>query len=78
MVLATASPGGCATKTFVREQAAVVGSRVDSVSGRVDETNTHVAAVEGTAKDALDRAMAAGKLAEGRPAGLSRCAAWSC
>ena len=66
MVLAAGTLGGCATKKFVREQAAIVGSRVDTVNGRVDATDTHVAAVEGTAKDALDRAVAAGKLAEGK------------
>ena len=66
MVLAAASLGGCATKKFVREQAAIVGTRVDTVASRVDATDTHVAAVEGTAKDALDRATAAGKLAEGK------------
>jgi outer membrane protein OmpA-like peptidoglycan-associated protein len=32
----------------------------------VDSTDAHVAQVEGTAKDALDRANAAGKLAEGK------------
>lgn len=51
--------GGCATKGFVRDQVAVVGQRVDA-------TDAHVAQVEGTAKDALDRATAAGKLAEGK------------
>jgi outer membrane protein OmpA-like peptidoglycan-associated protein len=51
--------GGCATKGFVREQTALVGQRVDAVSGHVDQ-------VEGTAKDALQRATAAGKLAEGK------------
>ncbi|HEX7946394.1 MAG TPA: OmpA family protein [Phenylobacterium sp.] len=66
IVLAAGTLGGCATKKFVREQAAIVGSRVDTVNGRVDATDTHVAAVEGTAKDALDRAVAAGKLAEGK------------
>src|SRR4051812_42728093 len=66
MVLAAGTLGGCATKKFVREQAAIVGTRVDTVNGRVDATDTHVAAVEGTAKDALDRAVAAGKLAEGK------------
>ena len=66
MVLAATSLGGCATKKFVREQAAIVGQRVDTVSTRVDATDTHVAAVEGTARDALDRAVAAGKLAEGK------------
>ena len=59
MALGALSLGGCATKNFVKDQVAVVGSRVDA-------TDTHVAAVEGTARDALDRATAAGKLAEGK------------
>jgi peptidoglycan-associated lipoprotein len=59
MALGALGLGGCATKNFVRDQVAVVG-------GRVDATDTHVAAVEGTARDALDRATAAGKLAEGK------------
>ncbi|MBW8813232.1 MAG: OmpA family protein [Caulobacterales bacterium] len=66
VLLGVVALGGCATKKYVREQAAVVGARVDTVSSRVDSTDTHVAAVEGTAKDALDRATAAGKLAEGK------------
>ena len=66
MMLSVAGLGGCATKGFVREQAGVVGSRVDVINSRVDSTDTHLTAVEGTAKDALDRAMAAGKLAEGK------------
>ena len=66
MMLTVAGLGGCATKKFVREQAAVVGTRVDAVNTRVDTTDTHLTAVEGTAKDALDRAVAAGKLAEGK------------
>jgi outer membrane protein OmpA-like peptidoglycan-associated protein len=66
VLLGVVALGGCATKKYVREQAAVVGARVDTVSSRVDATDTHVAAVEGTAKDALDRATAAGKLAEGK------------
>ncbi|WP_337188507.1 OmpA family protein [Phenylobacterium sp.] len=59
LMLGMAGLGGCATKGFVREQTAVVGSRVDVVE-------TRVATVEGTARDALDRATAAGKLAEGK------------
>jgi len=59
LIVGVAGLGGCATKKYVREQAAVVGSRVDVVE-------TRVAGVEGTAKDALDRATAAGKLAEGK------------
>lgn len=59
VLLGGLSLGGCATKGFVRENVAAVGARVDA-------TDTHLAAVEGTAKDALDRATAAGKLAEGK------------
>lgn len=59
MAIGALSLGGCATKNFVRDQVAGVGARVDS-------TDAHVAQVEGTAKDALDRANAAGKLAEGK------------
>ena len=59
LIVSVAGLGGCATKKYAREQAAVVGSRVDVVE-------TRVSSVEGTAKDALDRATAAGKLAEGK------------
>ena len=58
-LLGVVSLGGCATKGFVRQNVAAVDTRVSSV----DE---HLTNVEGTAKDALDRATAAGKLAEGK------------
>ena len=63
VILAATSLGGCATKKFVREQTAIVGTQANARSDAID---THVVAVEGTAKDALDRATAAGKLAEGK------------
>src|SRR4249919_3087384 len=70
LVLSMAALGGCATKKYVDEQnlaqSAEVGGRIDTVSTRVDHVESHVATVEGTAKDALDRATAAGKLAEGK------------
>ena len=59
MILLAVGASGCATKGFVREQVATEDVRV----GQVD---THVNQVEGTAKDALDRANAAHKLAEGK------------
>jgi len=65
-LLGVVSLGGCATKNFVREEVAVVGAKTDAVSSRVDTAETRIVAVEGTAKDALDRATAAGKLAEGK------------
>jgi peptidoglycan-associated lipoprotein len=70
LVLSMAALGGCATKKYVDEQnlaqSAEVGGRIDTVSTRVDHVEGHVVTVEGTAKDALDRATAAGKLAEGK------------
>ena len=66
VLLSVVSLGGCATRKFVRENVAVVDSHVQQVDQKVDGVQTHVVAVEGTAKDALDRATAAGKLAEGK------------
>jgi len=50
---------GCASHKFVRENLAVVDERVTTV-------DTRVTGVEGTAGQALDRANAAHKLAEGK------------
>jgi peptidoglycan-associated lipoprotein len=50
---------GCASHRFVRDNVAVVDQRVDGVEGRVTR-------VEGTAGEALARADAAHKLAEGK------------
>ena len=44
--------GGCATKSFVREQIAPVSQRVDSLETRLQQT-------DGTAKQALTEAQAA-------------------
>jgi outer membrane protein OmpA-like peptidoglycan-associated protein len=53
------SLGGCATKNFVRDSVGVVNTRVNGVEG-------HLAQVDSTAKEALDRANAAQKTAEGK------------
>lgn len=50
---------GCATHRFVRDQVEVVDTRVTTVDGRVNQ-------VEGLAGEALTRANAAQKLAEGK------------
>ena len=70
MVLGVVSLGGCATKSYVNDQ---VSAGVTPVSNQVAELSTHVNAqdaslqgVDATAKDALQRANAAGKLAEGK------------
>lgn len=52
VLLAGASLGGCASKSFVREQIAPVSQRVDALESRLQET-------DGTAKAALAEAQAA-------------------
>ena len=58
-LLAAVSVSGCATKGFVRDQ-------VGAVDQKVTDTNTRVDATDRTANEALQRATAAGKLAEGK------------
>ena len=60
------SLGGCATKGFVRDQVGVVDAGVRNVDARVRDHDTHLGKLDRTAQDALDRAQAAGKLAEGK------------
>ena len=55
-LLAAVAISGCATKGFVRDQ----------VAQGVAQEDVQVSEVRGTARDALDRANAAHKLAEGR------------
>jgi outer membrane protein OmpA-like peptidoglycan-associated protein len=64
---------GCATKGFVREQVGGVDSKVQAQQGTLnaqqDALNNHQAhlgQLDKTTQDALDRANAAGKLAEGK------------
>ena len=64
---------GCATKDFVREQVAVVDTKVQSNQTQLqqqkttlDEHQSHLAQLDQTSQDALSRATAAGKLAEGK------------
>jgi len=68
---------GCATKKYVGRQVdatkAEVNQRVDGVQSQVEanqsklkEHDQKIAKISGTAQEALDRAIAAGKLAEGK------------
>ena len=52
IVVGAVSLGGCATKSFVREQIAPVSQRVDSLETRLQTT-------DGTARQALAEAQAA-------------------
>lgn len=67
------SLGGCATKKFVREQVGVVDTKltttqeqVASQGGTLQTHETRLADLDRNTKDALERATAAGKLAEGK------------
>jgi len=60
------SLGGCATKDFVREQVAAEDTKVQATQTRVDQHETRLGQLDQATKDALDRATAAGKLAEGK------------
>jgi outer membrane protein OmpA-like peptidoglycan-associated protein len=64
---------GCATKKFVGTEVARVNARVSGVESQVEQAqvrlNDHekkIGATSRTAQEALDRAVAAGKLAEGK------------
>jgi peptidoglycan-associated lipoprotein len=77
VLVAGVAATGCATKKYVREEVGretgAVHTRVDTLSGQVEETQTKVrqhdeqiAQVSRTAQEALQRAQEAGKLAEGK------------
>lgn len=58
--------GGCATRGFVREQVAVVDTKVEAQQGTLRAHETHLGELDRGTREALERAQAAGKLAEGK------------
>jgi peptidoglycan-associated lipoprotein len=66
IALGSMAMSACASHKFVRENIAVVDGRVTEVDGRVQALDGRVGAVESTANEALARATAAQKLAEGK------------
>jgi peptidoglycan-associated lipoprotein len=58
--------GGCATEDYVNKHVAVVQGQVNSVQGQVQTHDAHLQQLDQTTREALDRAQAAGKLAEGK------------
>jgi len=63
MAVAAVSLGGCATKDYVNQQVSAEDSKVQT---NQSQTNQHLSQLDQSTKDALDRATAAGKLAEGK------------
>lgn len=66
MLLGVVSLGGCATKKYVNEQVSAVDTRVGDVTARVTDHDSKLATLDQNTRDALQRAEAAGKLAEGK------------
>ena len=66
VLLSAVALSACATKDYVNKQVATVDTHVADVSARVSDHETRIANLDKTAQDALDRANAAGKLAEGK------------
>lgn len=65
-LLSAVALSACATKDYVNKQVATVDTHVADVSARVSDHETRIANLDKTAQDALDRANAAGKLAQGK------------
>ena len=65
-VLAVLWLGGCATQDYVDKHVATVQGQVDTVKGHSQEQDEHIGSADKTAHEALDRAVAAGKLAQGK------------
>lgn len=80
LALAALVASGCATKKYVEQETGAVHTRVDDVERQVEENQTEIrrtneklganerriGEVSKTAQEALERAEAAGKLAEGK------------
>jgi peptidoglycan-associated lipoprotein len=57
---------GCATEDYVNKHVAVVQDQVTTVQGQVQTHDAHLSQLDQNTRDALQRAEAAGKLAEGK------------
>jgi len=66
IAISAISLGGCATKDYVNEHVATVDAKVQATQSQVDRHEGHLTQLDQTTKEALDRATAAGKLAEGK------------
>jgi outer membrane protein OmpA-like peptidoglycan-associated protein len=66
MLASGLSLGGCATKGYVNEHVAAVDAKVQATQSQLDQHQAHLIALDQTSQDALNRADAAGKLAEGK------------
>jgi outer membrane protein OmpA-like peptidoglycan-associated protein len=66
ILLSAASLGGCATKEYVNNEVGKVQTQVGAHDTRLSDHDAKLATLDKTSREALDRAVAAGKLAEGK------------
>lgn len=66
LAVSAISLGGCATKEYVNQHVAAVDAKVQATQGQVNQQQIQLAQLDKTTQDALNRANAAGKLAEGK------------
>ena len=66
VLIGAVSLSGCATKKYVNEQVGMVDTKVQSQDTHLGDQETRMAGLDQTTRDALQRAEAAGKLAEGK------------
>jgi peptidoglycan-associated lipoprotein len=66
MIASALGLGGCATKEYVNQQVATVDAKAQATQAQVNQHQDKLAQLDQSTKEALDRATAAGKLAEGK------------
>jgi outer membrane protein OmpA-like peptidoglycan-associated protein len=65
-LLIAASLAGCATKGYVNEQVGKVDTRVTTQDARLSDHDAKLSQLDTNTREAMERAEAAGKLAEGK------------
>jgi peptidoglycan-associated lipoprotein len=66
ILLASLTLSACATEDYVNKQVAPVQGQVTDLQGRVQGHDAHLSQLDQSSREALERATAAGKLAEGK------------
>ncbi|MDR3508218.1 MAG: OmpA family protein [Caulobacteraceae bacterium] len=66
ILLGATSLSGCATKKYVDQQVGQVSTQVQADGTRLSDHDAKLADLDKTSREALERAQAAGKLAEGK------------
>jgi peptidoglycan-associated lipoprotein len=64
-LIGAVSVSGCATSGYVKKKVGYANAAISKDNTRLDQDDSHLATLDQTSRDALERATAAGKLAEG-------------